>query len=42
MEKLRLASEVEAEAAFAVWEAVQTSAVPEEEALVSYANSQAV
>ncbi|XP_031401196.1 serine/threonine-protein phosphatase BSL1 isoform X1 [Punica granatum] len=41
MEKLRLASEAEAEAASAVWQAVQASNVPTEETPVSDENSQA-
>lgn len=41
MEKLRLASEAEAEAASAVWQAVQASTVPAEETSVSEENSQA-
>lgn len=40
MEKLRLASEAEAEAASAVWQAVRASSVPAEQISVSDENSQ--
>lgn len=41
MDKLRLASEAEAEAASAVWQAVQASAAPAEETSLTDENSQA-